>query len=244
MTPEELEKVDLGVYTRRYERIAEVFNGLALQANREGLLALLLYLYRHHIPLAAIVDDVVRPAFHSIGEQWERAEIEVGKEHAASHAVTESLIRMSLELHRKALNGLSALCACPEDELHELGLRGLAYSLECEGWKIYYIGANTPAETLTSFVRAAHPELVCLSMTMGRHRGSRVDTLRRLSSRIHSYHGRIIVGGAFTTKSGGHDIPCDHVARSIQDAIAYTRDAFGLKPGPKRKTGKQSRPQT
>ncbi len=234
MTPMQLEQLEVGVHTRNYGRIADVFKEEALQADREGILTLFLYLYKHHIPLPVIVDEVVRPAFEDIGTQWEKGQIEINQEHAASQATTESLIRTASELHRKGSNGLSVLCACPEDEFHEVGLRGLAYSLECEGWKVYYIGANTPIETLGSFVRAVHPELVCLSVTIGRHHRELLDKLKKLSSQVHSYKGKIMVGGNYADRLDEHDIKCDHIARSIQDAVAYSRDAFSLKPGPKK----------
>lgn len=236
MTPMQLEQLEVGVHTLNYARIADVFKEEALQADREGIVTLFLYLYRQHIPLALIVDEVVRPAFKEIGTKWEKGEIEINQEHAASHATVESLIRMASELHHKDSNGLSALCACIEDEHHELGLRSLAYSLECEGWKVHYMGGNTPVETLASFIRATHPKLVCLSVTMGRHRGELLERLKKLASLVHSYHGRIIVGGNYADRLDEHDIKCDHIARSIQDGVAYSRDAFGLKPGPKKKS--------
>jgi excisionase family DNA binding protein len=234
MTPTQIEQLEVGVYTNNYARIADVFREEALQADQEGMLALLLYLYKQSIPFSVIIDEVVRPALHAIGTQWDAGELEINQEHAASHATVESLIRMSSELHQKDSNGLSVLCACPEDEHHELGLRSLAYSLECEGWKVHYIGGNTPAKTLAAFIRVTHPELVCLSVTMGRHRAELPERLKKLASLVHSYQGRIILGGNYTDRLHEHDIRCDHIAPSIQDAIAYSRDAFRLKPGPKK----------
>ncbi len=236
MTPTQMEQLEIGVHTRNYARIADVFREEALQADREGMLTLLLYLYKQHIPFTVIIDEVVRPAFNVIGARWKEGKLEINQEHVASQATTEALIRMSSELHRKDSNGLTALCACPEDEFHETGLRGLAYSLECEGWKIHFTGANTPVETLSAFIRATHPDLVCLSITTGKHRGELFDKLKRLSSQIHSYRGKIIVGGNYTDRLHEHDIRCDHIALSIQDAVSYSRDAFSLKPGPKKKS--------
>jgi methanogenic corrinoid protein MtbC1 len=236
LTGDQLEQLEIGVHTRNYARIAGVFREEALQADREGMLKLFLYLYKQQIPFTAIVDEVVRPAFEVIGAEWEEGRLEVNQEHAASQATMESLVRVSSELHRKGSNGLSALCACPEGEFHEIGLRGLAYSLECEGWKVHYIGANTPAETLASFIEATSPDLVCLSVTTSRHRSELVGKLRRLASLVHSYDGIMIVGGHYPAKLNEKEIRCNHIARSIQDAIAFSRDTFNLKPGPKKKS--------
>jgi excisionase family DNA binding protein len=236
MTSKQIERLEIGVHRRNYEVIADVFREEALQADREGMLTLLLYLYKHRIPFMVILDEVIRPAFDVIGSMWEAGQLEVNQEHASSQAALEALVRMSAELHRKDSNGMSALCACPEGELHELGVRGLAYSLEGEGWQVHYIGANTPADTLTSFIRATRPSLVCLSVTMGKHRTDLSEKLRRIVSQVHSCGGKIIIGGRYSAKLDVKDVSCDHMAYSIQDAVGYLRDAFDLKPGPKKKS--------
>lgn len=234
MSQRQMEQLQTGVYTQNYAKVAHVLKEEVLQADREGLATLLLYLYKQHIPLPVVLDEVIRPSFDEIGREWENGSLGVDKEHEASHAIAEALLRTAPELHRKEPNRKSAVCACPEGELHELGLRGLAYSLECEGWKVHYLGGNTPLDTLNSFVSATEPNLVCLSLTSVRLRGNILEKFKKLASTVHSYKGRLVVGGYYARNLRRDDLRCDHVAVSIQDAIAYTRDVFQLKPGPKK----------
>jgi len=236
MNPAQLEELEIGVLTKNYRRIAKVFREEALQADREGMFSLLLYLYKHQISLTVIVDEIMRPAFEFIGSQWVEGKLEISQEHAASQAATESLIRMMPQLHQKESNGLSVLCACLEDEFHETGLRGLAYSLECEGWKVQYTGSNTPIETIDSFVRAARPDLVCVSVTIVQRPEEFIKGIKRLASVVHSYRGKLIIGGSYSEMLDQSEINCDHIAQSIRDAVGYTREAFHLKPGPKKKS--------
>jgi hypothetical protein len=98
------------------------------------------------------------------------------------------------------------------------------------------MGANTPVDSLTVFIRSVHPDLVCLSVTTGRHRSELIEKLKRLGSLVHSYDGKMIIGGYHAAKLNEKDIRCNHIARSIQDAVAYSRDIFGLKPGPEKKS--------
>ena len=238
MTPAQLEDLEIGVLTRNYTRIAKVFREAALQADRDGMLSLLLYLYKHHIPLAVIVDEVMRPAFEVIGSQWVDGTIEISQEHAASQAAMESMIKMTSQLHYKNGNGLSVMCACLEGEFHETGLRGMAYSLECEGWKVHYLGANTPMDTIDSLLRATRPELVCLSVTMV-HSDELYEDLKKLASVIHSYDGKMIIGGNYSEMLDQEQLKSDHIAHSIQDAVEYSREVFRLKPGPKSQSRKQ-----
>jgi excisionase family DNA binding protein len=171
MSQRQMDQLQTGVHTQNYAKIAAVLKEEAIQVDREGLTMLLLYLYKQHISLPIVLDKVILPAFEEIGGEWERGELGVDQEHAASHALAEALVRTAPELHRKEPNRKSALCACPDGELHELGLQGLAYSLECEGWKVHYLGGNTPLESISSVVRDERPDLVCLSLTFVRHRG-------------------------------------------------------------------------
>lgn len=238
MSKGKLEKLEVGVHTANYSKVAEVFREQALQADGDAILSLLLYLHKQQIPYPVIVDQIIRPAFEVIGQLWKDGTLEVNQEHAAAQATMEALIRMSSDLHRKDPNGLSAVCACPEEELHEMGLRALAYGLECEGWKVHFIGANTPFDTLAAFIGSTHPNLVCLSVTILQNRKSMLERLQKLASLVHTYGGKLVVGG--DTLSTVSDIPADHVADSIQDTIAYTRDVFQLKPGPKKKSTRKS----
>jgi len=184
LSQRQVDQLEIGVHTQNYAKIASVLKAKAMQADREGLTMLLLYLTRQHIPLPVVLDNVISPGFEEIGRAWEQGELGIDREHAASHAMTEALARTTQELHRKESNKKSALCACPEGELHELGLQGLAYSLECEGWNVRYLGANTPLESISRVVRVERPELVCLSLTSVRHRGELLEKLRRLASSV------------------------------------------------------------
>ncbi len=235
MTGPESDRLQLGVLTHNYGLVSEVFREEALRADRESLLAFLLYLYKHQTPLKLIVDRVLQPAFAAIGQLWEEGKLEINREHAASQATLEALVRMAAELHRKEPNGRSAVCACTEDELHELGLRGLAYSLEAEGWKVHYLGANSPAETLRAFLHVAHPDLVCLSVTSAGRNGELFHGLRKLVDEAHAYGGKVIAGGHRAARLPEHQVACDMIARSVEEAIEYSRDAFGLRPGPKKR---------
>ena len=71
---------------------------------------------------------------------------------------------------------------CVSGELHEMGIRMVCDFFEMDGWDSYYLGANTPTETLTAFISEKNADLVAISVTMPDHlprAGSLVETLRR-----------------------------------------------------------------
>jgi methanogenic corrinoid protein MtbC1 len=235
MTDRQFELLEFAVHTRNYSKIADVFYQEALQGDREGLLTLLFYLSKHHINIATIADEVVKPALMRIGAMWSEGELEISREHLASQAVTEALVRLAPELHRKPSNGYTAACACAEGEFHEIGLRNLAFALETEGWKVHYIGSNTPFDSLHTFIKKIKPDLFCLSVTVIKNKPEFFEGLREMQKLLHAAGGKFIVGGFYAPQYSAKDLHCDYVSSSVLDATAYAKDVFHLRPGPKKK---------
>ena len=234
MSSRKLEKLEFSVETRNYKKISEIFLEEALDVDKQGLFDLLSYLYKHHISFSTIGDEVIRPAMVRIGELWAEGKLEVNKEHLASQAVLEILIRLGPQLHHKPSNGMSAVCASAEGDYHEIGLRILAYVLESEGWSVHYVGANTPFDTLGSLIKANTPELICLSFTLEDRPEAFFDNVRSLGKLARSYNATYVVGGFFAGNHSEKDFQCDYISSSAHDAVAFLRDKFQLKPGPKK----------
>jgi methanogenic corrinoid protein MtbC1 len=236
MTNEQMELLQFGIATQNYKKIADVFLQEALQADQRGMLELLLYLSKHQIRLTTITDEVIRPALVHIGDKWKAGELEVHQEHRASQAIIEALVRFAPEVHTKSSNGFSAVCACPEGEFHEIGLRGLKFVLENEGWHVHYLGANTPTDTLLSFIKAMKPELICLSFTVVGKKKQFVEDVKKIGRYARSYGANILVGGFYSALYSPEDFGCHHIANSSADALSYIKTVFQLKPGPKKKS--------
>ena len=234
MTHQQRDQLEFAVSTRNYSKVAEVFFQEAMQGDKEGVLELLLYLYRHHITFDAIVDEVIRPALTKIGDLWKEGKLEINQEHRASQAVTEAMIRLAPDLHHKPSNGRSAAMACLEGEYHEFGLRSLAYTLEAEGWKVHYIGVNTPAETLSTFMAAMKPDLVCISCTIVSRRSKVIDQLKLIGAAARRYGGKVLVGGYSAEEVTKHHVQADFIAHSVYEALNFVKDEFHLRPGPKK----------
>ena len=94
-------------------------------------------------------DRVVMPALRAIGDAWERGDISVAGEHAASHAVLRRLA-MAYEAagdpgdERPVLVGLGA------GSRHELGAFAFAVAARRAGLPVLYLGPDLPADEWTS----------------------------------------------------------------------------------------------
>jgi len=232
-TQPERNRLQLGVQTRDFTLLSRLFLDHALHGDRQTLHDVLIYVYTHHIPFASIVDQIIRPAMNVVGERWSNGELEVNQEHRASHAVLEALHRFGIQLHRKPRNGLTAVSSCVQGELHQIGLQSVVYGLETEGWDVHMLGADTPHASLVSYVERVQPGVVALSATILRKKqwAGGIASLREM---VHRWNGIVLLGGSAAEGYTANDLGCDFVADSLEGALAFVRERFELKPGPKK----------
>ena len=106
------------------------------------------------------IRDVVLPTLVEIGTRWESADITVGHEHFASHLIERRLL--GLAQGWEAGRGPLALLACPSGERHTLGLVCFGLLLADRGWRIAYLGADTPVEQVADVSASMEPDVVIL----------------------------------------------------------------------------------
>jgi DNA-binding transcriptional MerR regulator len=97
----------------------------------------------------AAADRIVMPALRAIGLAWERGEVDVAGEHAASHAVLRRLA-MAYEAAGEPPTDEPILVGLGPGSHHELGAFAFAVAARRAGMPILYLGPNLPAESWTS----------------------------------------------------------------------------------------------
>src|SRR3954470_12913235 len=132
--------------------------------------------------------DVLLPYLHELGERWERGEASVAQEHFASNVLRGRLLGLGRDWGRGI--GPRALLACLPGEEHELGLIAFGLALRSRGWRIAYLGADTPLETLESAAGALEPDVIAVSAVAA----DRVETLDEGLRRLARTH-TVLVGG-------------------------------------------------
>jgi DNA-binding transcriptional MerR regulator len=129
--------------------------------------------------LETVLNDLILPALREIGDEWERGELEVGQEHFASNIVRERLLGLARLWGRGG--GPLAILACPPGERHDIGLIAFGLLLRSHGWRILFLGADTPLETLERTVAANPNRLVVVASMDSALLEAQRDGLRRLS---------------------------------------------------------------
>ena len=137
-------------------------------------------LLAHH-SVDAVLRDVVIPVLRKLGDGWERATVSVAQEHFAAELLAGRL--RGLGRGWDAGLGPRALLACPGGERHDLGLLCCAVALGRRGWRVTFLGADTPVAALHETAERLQPELVVLSAVRAEPLVAIADDLARISAR-------------------------------------------------------------
>ena len=107
-----------------------------------------------------VLRDVVLPYLHRLGERWETGEISVAQEHFASNLIRGHLLGLAQGWGQG--QGPGAILACLPGEHHELGLLAFGVALRRRGWRIIYLGTNSPIGAVADTARSLRPAVVVL----------------------------------------------------------------------------------
>lgn len=128
-----------------------------------------------------VLRDVVLPYLHDLGERWGEGTVTVAQEHFASNVLRGRLA--GLALGWGAGSGPRALLACPPGELHDIPLMIFGIALNRVGWRVTYLGSNTPLPDLRQAVEVTEPDLVVLAAVASNTLADIADELTELGSR-------------------------------------------------------------
>ncbi len=115
------------------------------------------------LSVPAVLREVVLPYLVGLGERWQRGAASIATEHFATNVIRGRLA--GLARGWGSGHGPQALLACPPGELHDLALMMFGIVLHRNGWRIGYLGANTPVEELERAVGLSRPDLLVLAAT-------------------------------------------------------------------------------
>ena len=159
------------------------------------------------VTLDVFLSEIVMPYLRDLGTRWVRGEITVAQEHFASNVVRGRLLGIARGWGRGV--GPRALLACAPGEQHELGLIAFGLALRTHGWRIEYLGADTPLDTIRGVANTLDVDLVVVSAVTPERIGELVTELRQIS-RVR----RLAVGGA----------GAEGLEATALDALALTDD--------------------
>ena len=129
--------------------------------------------------IESAIIDVLMPLFVRVGELWELGRIGIAQEHFASSLVRRRLGALSLTWG--VGTGPVAVLACPPGEFHDIVLLSFGVLLGRAGWRIRYLGPDTPIHSLASAARLTQADAVVLACRRPSGFRGHASALRRLS---------------------------------------------------------------
>jgi hypothetical protein len=111
--------------------------------------------------LEAVLRDLILPALAQVGREWEQGTLAISQEHFASNVIRARLLSLARLWGRGS--GPVAVLACAPGEQHDISLLAFGLVLRSHGWRIVFLGADTPIATLAQVAEGTRPALTVLA---------------------------------------------------------------------------------
>ena len=143
--------------------------------------------------LNAVLRDVLLPCLRQIGDGWAGGDVTVAEEHFASQLIRDRLLGLARDWDHG--RGPRALLACPAGERHDIGLICFGLVLSRSGWRITFLGPDTPDTALAEAVATLSPDLIVLTATTEDRFTSITEPLHALAADVE-----LVLAGAGATR--------------------------------------------
>ena len=160
----------------------EGFGGLrnALDALDETAAQAVLDRLLSDLSMPTVLRDVVVPYLSQLGQRWQQGTVSVAQEHFASNIIRGRLA--GLARGWGSGHGRNTVLACPPGEQHDMALMVFGVVLSRNGWRVSYLGVETPMADLIQTVQQIAPDLVVLAATVPQRFDEIVSPLLELAS--------------------------------------------------------------
>jgi methanogenic corrinoid protein MtbC1 len=173
------------------------------------------------------VRDVLLPYLRMLGEQWEDGSRSVAHEHFASGLSRHHLVHaIGADRAPDPADGRPiVIVACPPGERHDLGPLAFATLLHDAGWRVEFLGADTPLAVLARACQLTKPELVVVSGTRTTVLEARTSAWRRLAQDTV-----VVLGGAGATPELCATTGLTCLDADVAVALEQVRSLLGQRP--------------
>jgi methanogenic corrinoid protein MtbC1 len=141
---------------------------------------------------------VLTPLLDHVGAAWSQGRERVWQEHFATSTVVTIIESLYPRVRAMAAHaepcGHTAVLAAPSEEHHVVGLRMVADHFELAGWRVVYLGADTPEEEIRAAVTGIPADALVMSASTHLQRLELRHIADQLRAELPGI--RIWVGGA------------------------------------------------
>jgi len=168
------------------------------------------------LTVETVLRQVVLPYLRQLGDRWERGEVSIAQEHFASNVIRSRLTSLGSGWGHG--HGPRALLACAPGELHDMALLAFGIVLHRNGWRIHYLGPNTPLDDLVRLAGETGIDMVVLAATTPERFDGLAADLTRLADVVPLAIAGPGASRAVADAAGAHLLPSDPVTAAEQTA--------------------------
>ncbi len=163
------------------------------------------------VSIEGAIAQAILPELRSIGARWAAETVSVAQEHFAATLIRGRLLGLARGWDEG--RGPRAILACLPGEMHDIGLISFGLLLRSEGWRIVYLGQDTPLEAVFSALERSLADALVLASVERRRFRRAADDLRHVARGM-----KIAIGGAGATEA---------VARRLRATLLGPDPALG-----------------
>jgi MerR family transcriptional regulator, light-induced transcriptional regulator len=146
------------------------------------------------LPRSALLEGLIGPLLHRIGDLWRDGELRVVHEHLASAILRKTLAQLAGRSARPG-QGPTLVAGTPAGQLHEFGALMAALEGEAAGFEVAYLGPDLPVEEIAAGCAALRARVVALSLVYPADDARLAADLGRLR-RLLGPEPALLAGGA------------------------------------------------
>ncbi len=176
-------------------KLAKEYLNFLLSKDRVKAEKLILNALEEGTSIRDIYLEVFQPAQWEIGRLWQGNKITVAMEHYCTAATQFIMSRLYEYIFSIDKNGRNLVATSISGELHELGIRMVSDFFEMEGWNTYYLGANTPHNSVLEMINETNADILAISATIYFNVPQVRELIDYIKNEQHPEHLKIIVGG-------------------------------------------------
>jgi MerR family transcriptional regulator, light-induced transcriptional regulator len=176
-------------------KLLEQYLEFLLNGDRHSAGKMIIEAVNNGISVKDIYLHVFQSSLYEVGRLWQENKITVAQEHYITAATQLIMSQLYPYISNSEKTGKVLVATSVSKELHEVGVRMVADFFEMDGWNTFYLGANTPTESIIQTIISKKADLVLISATISSHIGEVMDLIRTVRRCAECRDPKIIVGG-------------------------------------------------
>jgi methanogenic corrinoid protein MtbC1 len=146
------------------------------------------------LSVADAITEVLLPAQREVGRLWHQDLITVAEEHLVTSTTQRLLAVATSRAEAIADNGMTVVSAAVNGNIHDVGIRAIAYLLEMAGWRSICLGGDVPKSQLPAAIQFFNADVVLLSCALATQIRDLRDSIATIRSQA-DHPLRVYVGG-------------------------------------------------